>query len=157
MIGVTAILHTYNDALRIARAVESLRCCNEVLVIDHNSSDDTSAVARAFGARVVAGVARGKGFHWPGEAANDWIFCLQPTETVTETLEASLLEWKLAETQRYTGLAVAILEEGPEGWIPHPPETRLVHRSHTRWDGWTPITEGHVGLLDGSLARLLLP
>ena len=38
----TALLHTHNDALRLGRALDSLRPCDEVLVIDEGSEDDTA-------------------------------------------------------------------------------------------------------------------
>lgn len=157
MPGITAILHTHNEALRIARAIESLRCCEEVLIIDHDSTDDTCRIARAFGARAIAAGDQGANFHWAAEAANDWIFCMHPAEAVPEMLEASVLEWKLEEQHTQKAFAVALLEEIPEGWVTHPPEPRLVHRSHSRWDKWKPVAEAEIRVLDGPLARLNLP
>ncbi len=43
---ISAIIHTHNDAQRIGRALGSLRPCDEVLVIDHSSSDETGKIAR---------------------------------------------------------------------------------------------------------------
>ena len=43
---ISALIHAHNDGLRIGRAVESLRCCDQVLVVDHDSTDDT--VRRAY-------------------------------------------------------------------------------------------------------------
>lgn len=170
MPGITAILHTHNDALRIARAVESLRPCDEVLVIDHASSDDTCHIARAFGTRVIvaqADEANPRHSHQEArhqreelylqEAQHDWILCLLPTESVGEGLEASLLEWKLEDPPTQIGFGASILEESPEGWIPHPAETRLAHRKHARWDGWKPLTTGTQHVLDGYLTRFRMP
>ena len=49
---IAAILHTSNDARTLGRALESLRSCDELLVMDHGSSDDTRKIAREYGARV---------------------------------------------------------------------------------------------------------
>jgi hypothetical protein len=158
MSGITAILHTHNDELRIARAIESLRPCDEVLVIDHSSSDDTCLVARQFGARVIAAPATETMKNsYPKEAQNDWIFCLLPTEAVSEGLEASLWEWKLTAPAAETAFSVSISEEALGGWVQHPAEARLAHRQHARWDGWKPLTEGVPRVLDGYLTRLHLP
>ena len=152
MPGITAILHTKNDALRIARAVESLRPCNEVLVIDHGSADETCAVARRFGARVITAPAEAfETRSFLADALHDWIFCMQPTESLSERLEASLLEWKLAPHPQ-TAFEVFILEERPPKQ-----ETRLVTRAHQAWDGWKPLTESRSTLLDGHLLRMALP
>ena len=39
---ISALLHTHNDALRLGRVLDSLRPCDEVLVIDEDSEDDTA-------------------------------------------------------------------------------------------------------------------
>jgi glycosyltransferase involved in cell wall biosynthesis len=158
MPAITAILHTQNDALRIARAVESLRSCDEVLVIDHGSSDETCAVARRFGAHVIASQTKLRDAQlFLIEARHDWILCLLPTESVSEGLEASLLEWKLASHAAQTAFGVSILEETPQGWHCVPPETRLVNRADTAWDGWKPPTEDSPIILNSHLLHLRLP
>lgn len=160
MLALTAILHTHNDALRIARAVESLRPCDEVLVIDHASSDETCRVARAFGARVIV-ASHDAARDYLQEARHDWIFCLSPTESISEGLEASLLEWKLrresAETSAQTTFAVQIVEETETGWVTHLPEARLGHRVHGAWVNGTPTGNGKTAHLDGHLLRLRTP
>jgi glycosyltransferase involved in cell wall biosynthesis len=155
---ITAILHTHNDALRIARAVESLRPCDEVLVIDHESSDETCATARRFGAHVIG--ARNENTEtgvYVQEAQNDWICCLHPTESLSESLEASVLEWKLEEHPEQSAFGVTTIEETHEGWILRSAETRLVHRKRARWQGWKPQANGASNLLEGHLMRLRLP
>jgi glycosyltransferase involved in cell wall biosynthesis len=34
---LTALIHTHNDELRLGRALESLRPCDELLIFDHGS------------------------------------------------------------------------------------------------------------------------
>src|SRR5450755_81759 len=98
MPGITAILHTRNDELRIARAIESLRSCDDVLVIDYRSSDQTCSIARRFGARTLNASDEGVGTKpYLHEAQHDWVLCLHATESLSEALEASIFEWKLEE------------------------------------------------------------
>jgi len=158
MPGITAILHTKNDALRIARAVESLRPCDEVLVIDHGSADETCALARRFGARVIeSGSERFDTQQHVPEARNDWIFSLLPTESLSEELEASLREWTLTVQSTETALALSVLQETSDGWTAPRIETRMVHRANANWDGWKPGTADTPTVLDGLLLRLRLP
>ena len=160
MPALTAILHTHNDALRIARAVESLRPCDEVLVIDHASSDETCRVAREFGARVVAAAAGSSEADFLREARHDWIFFLLPTESLSEGLEASLYEWKLREelpVAEQKVYAVGILEETHSEWVTHTPEARLAHRVHVRWDAGRLAASENSCVLDGHLLRLRIP
>lgn len=156
---LTAILHTHNDALRIARAVESLRPCDEVLVVDHASSDETCRIARAFGARVIAAKIGSEKDHFQ-EAQHDWIFRLLPTESLSEALEASLHEWKMRVAARHAEdmvYQVRIEEETPTGWVTHVPEVRLKHRMLTNQDETKEVSLSEHCLLEGHLLRLYLP
>jgi len=51
---ISGLINTWNEAETIRYAVESLKTwCDEVLVVDQQSSDDTVRIARACGARVI--------------------------------------------------------------------------------------------------------
>ena len=160
MLALTALLHTHNDALRIARAVESLRPCDEILVIDHASSDETCRVARAFGARVIAAT-EDAARSYLYEARHDWILRMLPTESLSEGLEASLLEWKLwgdsPAIAGETALAVQVLEETQDGWVTHSPEARLGHRVRGIWVNGMPATAENTPALAGHALRLQIP
>ena len=53
-VKISGLINTWNEAETIRYAVESLRTwCDEVLVVDQQSSDDTARIAAACGARVV--------------------------------------------------------------------------------------------------------
>ena len=51
---ISGLINTWNEAETIRYAVESLKTwCDEVLVVDQQSSDDTARIARACGAKVI--------------------------------------------------------------------------------------------------------
>ena len=50
---ITATIITLNEERNIARAIESLRCCDEILMLDSGSTDRTMELAEKLGARVV--------------------------------------------------------------------------------------------------------
>jgi glycosyltransferase involved in cell wall biosynthesis len=56
---ISAAIITYNEERNIARVLESLRCCDEIVVIDSGSNDRTVELATKLGARVVDTVWRG--------------------------------------------------------------------------------------------------
>src|ERR1700721_830814 len=94
---IIAALHTENDALRLGRCLETLHPCDEILIVDHGSRDGTAHIAQEYGARVMAGVARSSPEHYfraAGWEIQGWILCLEPRESLTEGLCASLFEWK---------------------------------------------------------------
>ncbi|MFZ0704326.1 MAG: hypothetical protein WAM71_01900 [Candidatus Korobacteraceae bacterium] len=131
---ISALLHTHNDAPRLGRALDSLRPCDEVLVIDDSSDDDTTRVAHENGASVksaIPGVARGT---YAMDASHDWIFCLLPNEALSEELEASLLEWKEQNPEEtLTCCKVQVREQKGSGWHTLEPEVRLINRKLLNW------------------------
>lgn len=151
---ITALLHTHNDALRLGRALESLRPCDEMLVIDNCSEDDTVKVAREHGATfktAIPGVTFGA---YVMDAANDWILCLHPSETLSDDLEASLFDWKSqAPSETVTGYRLSIREQTGRGWQECPPEARLVNRKLVNWLGEMPPDHGCETALTGDLLR----
>lgn len=52
MTPISAVLITLNEEPRLAAALESVRFCDEVLVVDAGSTDRTREIAAAAGARV---------------------------------------------------------------------------------------------------------
>jgi len=160
MPAITALLHTENDALRLGRCLETLYPCDHLLVVDHGSSDETVSVAREYGARVV-GARPGAGPVQYFQAADpDWILCLDAHESVSESLAASLYEWKLRATDSpATGaFSVFLREEQKDGWLQVPvAQTRLVPRDWKRWEGHFPCPDSSALTLEGELLRFAFP
>ncbi len=155
---ITALLHTHNDALRLGRALESLRPCDEILIIDDCSDDGTDRVAREHGATIktsISGVSPGA---YAMDAANDWVLCLNPNESLSESLEAALLEWKQKEPEKQTAcFMVKVREENEHGWRPLEPEVRLVNRTLINWIGDMPSNQLCDTTLAGELLRFHQP
>lgn len=153
---ITALLHTHNDALRLGRALEMLFPCDEILIIDHDSSDRTREVAREYGAKILGADA---GISHRQTVRMEWIFSLDPTESVTEALAASLFEWK-SETiaANVRSFSVYRREETIEGWIENPTaQTRLVRADWNRWAGYFPERDESAVALEGELLHFVFP
>ena len=159
MPAITALIHTHDDGLRLGRALETLRPCDEIIVVDHESQDATLRVARDYGARLIAAYDDALPGDYLKLARNAWVLCLDPHESLTEGLEASLFEWKSESGGRGApALSVFIREETADGWVKHPtPETRLVPQHWSRWQGSLPAHERSAVLLEGALLSFLLP
>jgi len=164
MPAITALLHTRNDALRLGRALETLLPCDEIVVVDHGTHHATRRIAREYGARVVSAKANITPSQCLHLVRHDWILCLEPRESLTEALVASLFEWKaewkpeaqsLPET---TAFSVHLRQETPNGWQINPtPQTRLVRRSWSHWQDLLPATDPAAILLEGALLRFIVP
>ncbi len=79
MLKISATLVTLNEESNLPRAIESLRCCDEIVVVDSGSHDRTVEIASKLGARVIEtewrGYAAQKNFA-AEQAAHDWILSL---------------------------------------------------------------------------------
>jgi hypothetical protein len=152
MLPITALIHTRNDADWLGRTLESLQPCDEFLVVDHGSQDDTLRVAREYGASIL------QSEHWDAsallrQARHDWIVSLLPNETLTEGLEASLFEWKLASHSAAEAFAVETREEREGAWVSLGLSIRLLNRRGQPWTGVLPPAREPAAALDGVLLR----
>jgi glycosyltransferase involved in cell wall biosynthesis len=149
---LTALLHTHNNAQQLGRTLDSLRSCDEVLVIDDDSEDETEKIAREHGAHVkkaIPGVTPGA---YVMDAGHEWILCLRPNESLSDDLGAALLEWKDREIDpNIACFSIPIRQENGEGWKTLPPQVRLVNRTLMNWVGEMPPEQVCQTVLGGEL------
>jgi glycosyltransferase involved in cell wall biosynthesis len=159
---ISATIITYNEERNIARAIESLRCCDEILVVDSGSSDRTCEIAATLGAKLVESVWLGyagqKNFA-ADQAANDWILSIDADEVLSEALEAEI--WRLKKNgPMFDGYAMPRLAQYLGRWIFHSGwypdrKVRLFDRRKARWVGRyvheSVTVNGSVGHLEANL------
>jgi len=157
---VTALLHTENDALRLGRCLETLYPCDQILVVDHGSRDLTLQVAREYGARVTQAVPGADPAHYLQTVDPGWILCLGANESVSESLAASIYEWKshAPGAAPAPAFCVFLREETSNGWVQVPvAQTRLVPADWNRWAGALPSPHPSAVALEGELLRFEFP
>lgn len=160
MPAITALLQTSNDALRLGRTLQTLLPCDEIVVVDQGSHDGTARIAREYGARIVPWDRLAPVQHYLRLSRYDWILCLEPRESLTEALEASLFEWKSlpSENAGVLGFSIFLREESAQGWFSHPiPQVRLIQRGWNQWQGLLPANSATAPVLEGELLRFSLP
>lgn len=158
MPSFTALIHARaGDERRLGRLLETLRPCDEALVVNLDENKDVSEVARQYGATLKQGVPGVNPGAYLMDAKNDWILSLLPSESLTEGLEASLFEWKQEQHEPQESFAVTLREETDDGWNVHQPRTRLVNRTVVNWIGDLPKNEEDSRLLEGDLLRFRNP
>jgi glycosyltransferase involved in cell wall biosynthesis len=142
MPAISATIIAHNEGAHIARAVRSLSCADEVVVIDSGSTDDTAQVAEKLGARVVThgwdGFAAQKNFA-SSQAKHDWILSLDADEELDAAAINSVLQWKstapaadgyrFARRAQYMGRWIF-----HSGWYPDY-KIRLFDRRKCEWKG----------------------
>ena len=92
--SLSATIITFNEEKNIARAINSLKFADEVIVVDTNSTDSTVKVSRGLSAVVYSHHFEGYGQqknYAASLATNDWILSIDADEEVTEELKQSIL------------------------------------------------------------------
>jgi glycosyltransferase involved in cell wall biosynthesis len=159
---ITATIITLNEERNIARAIESLRCCDEILVVDSGSIDRTVELAEKLGARVIEspwhGYATQKNYA-AEQACNDWILSLDADEALSESLEGEI--WTLKKKgPNYDAYTMPRLAQYLGRWILHcgwypDRKVRLYHRAKAKWVGdfvhESVQVNGRVGYLESNL------
>jgi glycosyltransferase involved in cell wall biosynthesis len=118
---ISATIVTLNEERNIARAIESLKCADEVLVVDSGSRDHTREIAERMGARVVEEPWRGysgQKNYAAGRAAYDWILSIDADESLTPELAAEILAVK-SDGPRFDGYSFPRLAFYLGRWIRH--------------------------------------
>ena len=159
---ISATIITFNEERNLPRAIESLRCADEIIVVDSGSTDRTVELAQNLGARVVESA-------WPGyanqknfaaeQATHDWILSIDADESLSEALEAEI--WRLKKNgPQFDAYTMPRLAKYLGCWIHHSGwypdrKVRLYHRGKARWEGAyvheSVSVKGTVGHLESNL------
>jgi glycosyltransferase involved in cell wall biosynthesis len=87
---LSALVTSRNEGHLLARCLDAIAFCDEVIVIDVESDDDTRAVAEAHGATVVrhpyVAIAEAARVTVAPQARHDWLLVVDPDEEVPGTL-----------------------------------------------------------------------
>jgi glycosyltransferase involved in cell wall biosynthesis len=161
-VKISATIITYNEERNLPRAIESLRCADEILVVDSGSTDRTVEIAEKLGARVMESP-------WPGyaqqknlaaeNAGHDWILSLDADESLSEALEGEI--WRLKKNgPEFDGYTMPRLAQYLGRWIHHSGwypdrKVRLYNRQKARWQGEfvheSVKVDGRIGHLESNL------
>jgi hypothetical protein len=158
---LSAVLITRNAASQLPACLDSLAFCDEIVVVDSGSIDETIALAEAYGARVIR-------HDWLGfgpqkqfavmQASHDWVLCIDADERVSDQLREGIAAemaapkfhaYRFPRCNRFMGRYLRHGEGYPD-W-----SLRLFDRRRARWSDdpvhEKVITDVPVGELRGDL------
>lgn len=120
---ISVVVLTHNDEMIISRCLEGIRWCDEVVVIDDNSTDGTVALAKKLGAKVFIhslhddfaaqrnfGLSKTKG---------DWILFVDSDEVVSEDLRKEIIQETLDKRQEASGYLLRRKDWWGGRWLAH--------------------------------------
>lgn len=157
MTPITGTIITFNEEDHIEACIASLRLvCDDIVVVDSLSSDRTTALARAAGARVVDQAYLGEGKQrnlTEQHARHDWILALDADERLDEEMAATIRGLQL--TDPAVGYAFNRKSYVGRHWINGPgfyPDfiTRLYNRTKSAYEP----KFGHAGVIAPRVQRV---
>ena len=152
----------FNEEKKIRRCLESVKWADEIVVLDSFSTDTTLNICREYTDKIHQ---HGFDGHIQQKnraidlCSNDWVFCIDADEVVTDELKDSILKIDTAKTEFY-GFAVPRkvfylgkwINHG--GWYPDY-KIRFFNRKFGKWGGVNPhdavIVQGKTSVLKGDL------
>lgn len=155
---ISVILITRNEAHNMDAVLANLRgWAQEVFVVDSHSSDDTAAIARRHGVRVVPRTFRGFGDQWNFAVrelplAAPWTMKLDPDERLTGPLKESLER----HTREGAGGAAGLSFDRRLHFLgrPLPVRQRIVRAWRTGRCRFTDVTVNEHPVVDGPVLRV---
>ena len=110
MSSISAIIPTKNEERNIAECIKVLDFCNEILIIDDNSTDNTRELARSLGARVFlrdlkSDFASQRNFGLQ-KAKEQWILFVDADERVGESLRNEIVQLTNNPAINYSGFQI---------------------------------------------------
>ncbi|HSD98451.1 MAG TPA: glycosyltransferase family 2 protein [Patescibacteria group bacterium] len=159
--SISAVVLTKNEERNIESCLKDLEFCDEIIVIDDNSTDATVELARKNGARVIVhslensfALQRNFGLE---KAREEWVLFVDADERVSEKLKNEILE--KIQNNKYVGFFLKredvmwrkVLRHGEQGKIQL---LRLAKKENGKWKGkvhemWD--IHGSVQTLDNAL------
>lgn len=141
MTKISAVIITHNEGKHIGTCIESLDgVADEVIVVDSCSADDTAAIARSKGAKVIEKEFMGFGpqkNYGASQASHDHILSIDADEALSDELKKAISRIKVtAIAGSYYVHRLNHIGSIPIrtcGWYPDI-RTRLYNRKEAQWD-----------------------
>lgn len=159
---ISASIIVYNEEENIADLCETVSWCDEIVIVDSNSSDRTAEIASRYTDKVFQHEFRGfkdKHEYADAQTTGDWIFWIDADERVTPELREAIEKLKQSdEIKLPDGFRIARKSWYINRWIKfsgwYPDyQMRFYRKSASFWDGIAPHetarVKGKIEKLDG--------
>lgn len=157
---VSAVVLTHNEEENITSCLEKLKWCSEIIIVDDNSTDKTTPIAKTFGAKILSRPLDGDFAAQRNFALNEvtqkWILFVDADEHISYDLRVEIL--KSTKDISYKAFIIPRVDfffghKMRFGDVRGAKFVRLVRRGTGKWAG--PIHE--VWISDGRVGELKNP
>jgi glycosyltransferase involved in cell wall biosynthesis len=158
MIHLSAVINVKNEEEMLPECLRSLSFCDEIVVIDTGSSDNTINIAHTFGAKVFSYMTQDfsemKVFGQE-KARGEWLLYIDADERVSPKLQQSVQD--AIQSDVFVGYTITRQNYyfGNHAWPKKESFLRLFRKAHLKkWHGTlheTAIVDGKIGQLQGEL------
>jgi len=161
---ISAYIRTKNEERCIAEVIEAAyKICDEVVIVDSESTDQTREIAAELGAKVVLQPWLGNGHQkriGEEQAKHDWVLDIDADEIISDELASEIHEL-FSQEHRYTAFRFRIITYPPIGKVWH--NCGVAHRiklydkthhripAHAAWDQFKVEDRSVVKSLKGGL------
>jgi glycosyltransferase involved in cell wall biosynthesis len=155
---ISAVINTLNEEHNLAKCLDSLSFCDEIIVVDMMSDDGTKAVAKKYTSKVFDH--KRTGYVEPArnfaisKASNEYILIVDADEAISKTLAKKLLTLAESDFRGYAFVPRDNIIFGGSvrhaGWWPDY-NIRFFRSGHVKWDDKihsVPVTKGESVTLD---------
>jgi len=161
-VKISAAIITFNEEKNIKKCMDSLDFCDEIVVVDSLSNDNTCNIAKSLGATVIYQKFLGHIAQKQlavDNCTNEWILSLDADEEVSVELKETILEL-LESDFKYDAYSMNRVSFHLGRWIRHggwypDRKTRLFNKNKAKWGGYNPhdkvVVNGTVGHIKGDL------
>lgn len=166
--SISACIITLNEGKNLEACIKSVSWCDEIIVVDCGSTDETLDIARRYDARIFSqewlGYREQKKFAF-SKATGDWILEIDADERLDEQLKQEILHM-LEHGTEHAGFTVNMKHIYMGRWLTNrmfypDPHLRLFRRTKGRLVG--PLVhhyvdvDGTIGKMNGHLIHLAYP
>ncbi|SRR5258708_5060892 len=141
---ISAVILTKNEEKNIGACLSTLQWCDEIIVVDDNSTDSTIEIAKKLGGTIYSrslnndfAQQRNFGLH---KAKEEWVFFVDADERITPSLCDEIIQYADMPITQYAGFYIRrldsmwgrILQHGETGDIYL---LRLAKKNAGKWEG----------------------
>lgn len=130
-LSISGVIVARNEERHIGECINSLAFCDEIVVIDNDSTDATSKIAKKLGAKVFEFKKIASEGHFGAmrefavsKTKGDWLLFVDADEKVTQKLKEEILNKKRGDSSVFSAYAI--------------PRRNILLGHEMHWGGWWP-------------------